>query len=508
MKLPITHKLITIIFFTLSSCVNRDRYVGPSAADLEDMPIVMSVLIDRESFYYVDNSNYPSQDPSLPIGIFDSGTGGLTVMEAILQSDAFNNITHEAGSDSLPDFASENFIYLADQANMPYGVYFAEGKSDLLVEHIIKDAIFLLSDKYYANDNTVMYSTDKKPVKTIVIACNTATAYGAHYLKALVEESAFNVKVLGVIDAGARGALEHFGKKEDGTIGVLATVGTVASDGYYNSISRLINEMEYKGDIRVFSQGGHGIAEAVDEEPDFIDRTLSAPRLTYKGPSLSGAEFRIDTGLLDIYRFDFSSNKMLCDSDDPFGCTEIQINDAENYMRYHLVSLLELIRTAPGSPPLKTIILGCTHYPYLTTQIRSILSELYDFQKDGKYLYREYMNEEVTLVDPSVNLAKELYVVLNEASLFNNQTATMGNHEFYITVPNIHNPSVVVDENRRFTYEYKYGRNAGVVQEYVKVVPFSARNISEETLTRLRKYTPSSFGAIVKFNEFSPKITH
>ena len=71
----------------------------------------------------------------------------------------------------------------------------------------------------------------------------------------------------------------------------------------------------------------------------------------------------------------------------------------------------------------------------------------------------------------------------------------------------IHNPSGVVDENRRFTYEYKYGRNAGEVQEYVKVVPFSAGNISEETLTRLRKYTPTSFREIVRFNESSPKIT-
>ncbi len=505
MRNPTLTLLLAVLLVLLHSCSNRSTSTPSLIDELESMPIVGSLLIPDYGFYSVNFRNYPDSNPSLPIGVFDSGTGGLTVLEAILQSDSYNNTNHQYGSDSIPDFERENFIYLADQANMPYGLYSTEGKSDLLVEHIIKDAIFLMSDKYYPDEDAVQYATGKQPVKTIVIACNTATAYGGLYLKALTEEIFVNLKVLGVIDAGARGALEHFGKDEGGTIGVLATVGTVASEGYYNSISRLINELEYKGDIRIFSWGGHGIAEAVDEEPDFIDRNLSSPRSAYKGPSLTDSIFRIDTSLLSVYGFDFSGNRMLCDSKDPFGCTEMQINDAENYMRYHIVSLLELIRTRPGSPPLKTLILGCTHYPYLSAEIRKILSELYEIRKNGVYLYRECMAEEVILVDPSVNLAKELYQVLTSASLLNNQPADSVAHEFYISVPNIHNPTVKVDESRRFTYEYKYGRNAGDVQEYVKVVPFSRRNISDETLKRLQKYTPASFMAIVKFNARSKK---
>ena len=50
----------------------------------------------------------------LPIGVFDSGTGGLTVLEAMLTLDAFNNVTGKPGADGKPDFDKEYFQYLAD----------------------------------------------------------------------------------------------------------------------------------------------------------------------------------------------------------------------------------------------------------------------------------------------------------------------------------------------------------------------------------------------------------
>jgi hypothetical protein len=117
------------------------------------------------------------------------------------------------------------------------------------------------------------------------------------------------------------------------------------------------------------------------------------------------------------------------------------------------------------------------------------------------------MAAEVILVDPSVNLAKELYQALTSASLLNSQPADSVAHEFYISVPNLHNPAVKTDESRRFTYEYKYGRNAGDVQEYVKDVPFSRRNISDETLSRLSEWTPASFEAITEFSNLSSKTS-
>ena len=79
----------------------------------------------------------------------------------------------------------ESFIYLADQANMPYGNYSKENKVDLLKEHIIKDTQFLLGNKYYFDSNDASVNTDKQPVKAIVVACNTATAYGKEYYRGI-----------------------------------------------------------------------------------------------------------------------------------------------------------------------------------------------------------------------------------------------------------------------------------------------------------------------------------
>ena len=67
-----------------------------------------------------------------PIGVFDSGLGGLTVLERLLDVDQVDNATGRYGPDGVPDLAHERFTYLGDQANMPYGDYAAEGKSDYL----------------------------------------------------------------------------------------------------------------------------------------------------------------------------------------------------------------------------------------------------------------------------------------------------------------------------------------------------------------------------------------
>jgi glutamate racemase len=79
-------------------------------------------------------------DPAeLPIGVFDSGTGGLAVLKAILTIDAFDNRTGQPlpSGDGQPDLAGQSFIYLADQANMPYGNYPNVGRQRFLEDLII-----------------------------------------------------------------------------------------------------------------------------------------------------------------------------------------------------------------------------------------------------------------------------------------------------------------------------------------------------------------------------------
>ncbi|MBN2206889.1 MAG: aspartate/glutamate racemase family protein [Candidatus Aminicenantes bacterium] len=496
--------LVALIAGFFLSCHGPVR-IEPPAGPAVELPLIADeILGDPDSFYYINTSDYPKNRQALPVGVFDSGTGGLTVLEAILTTDEFDNRTRRPGGDGRPDFAAERFIYLADQANMPYGIYSSEGKTSLLVEHVIKDAQFLMSDKYYPDGSALTWTTGKDPVKAVVVACNTATAYGMPYLEAFMSRSGTGLKVIGVIDAGARGALQLFQKGEAGSIGVLATVGTVASGGYEKTLKRLAAETGHEGELQVYSQGGQGIAEAIDGERDFVDKSLTAPRDSYRGPSLTAGDFQIRTSLLPAYNFRFDGNKMLCDSDDPYDCAVMQINDPGNYMRFHLVSLLETMRRTPGALPLKALVLGCTHFPYLSGTIRQALKELYDFRQEGEYRYRPLMAEEIRLVDPSLNVAVELFNHLTACGLFV-RTEAGGTSEFYISVPNTGNPDVRVDGNNRFTYDYKYGRTAGEIQQYVRAVPFSRANISDETFQRLAAGTPLTYEAIRRFHAENDK---
>lgn len=501
--------LWALLVVLASSCKNSEKKdIGTNDIDIQnERAIEKAILNDESSFYHVNFENYPEMDKSLPIGVFDSGTGGLTVLDALVNFDGHNNKNQEKGGDALPDFISEKFIYLADQANMPYGNYSSEDKTDLLVEHILKDMQFLLSNKYYRAASDTQYQKDKQPVKSIVIACNTATAYGSEFIKAFIDKTGIELKVIGVIDAGARGTLSTFEKDESGSIGVMATVGTIQSKGYENTLLKVKDELGYTGNIQIFNQGGHGIAEAVDEEPDFVNKDFKEPRDDYRGPSLDDPNFTIDKTLMDIYNFDFDHGKMLCDNQDTDDCQILQINDSENYVRYHVVSLLEKIRTSENSQPLKAIVLGCTHYPYLTEEINEVLAELYNYKKDGKYVYRDFMTEDIAIVDPAVNVAEELYVYMKEKNLFNPSGDIMDS-EFFISVPNSANPKVKIDDNGRFPYDYKYGRTENDIQEYVKMVPFSKSNISEETLDRFKKSIPETYKLIETFNKSNAKTRY
>lgn len=497
-------QLVALAALITIAC-NKDNKQKPSTQDeVENKDIVNTIIHDKESFYHINFNTYPKQNTNLPIGVFDSGTGGLTVLKAIVNYDENNNANYESGSDGEIDFNKESFIYLGDQANMPYGNYSKENKVDLLNEHIIKDAQFLMSNKYYTDASDTSVNTDKQPVKALVIACNTATAYGKEYIEEFLKKANSNLKVIGVIDAGVRGTLASLKKDEDAIVGVLATAGTVASKGYSKTLLKFKDELGYTGNIEVFSQGGIGIAEAVDEDPDYFDKNLKKPRNDYKGPSLDG-DVKIDRTLFDIYNFDFDNSKMLCDTEKSDDCSILQINDAKNYVRYHLVTLMEQIRQSKTNNKLKSIILGCTHYPYMTDEIHAILKELYHYKcRKGKYLYRDFMVENIQLIDPAVDTAKELHEYLKNEALFNPR-GDIKDSEFYISVANKDNANNVIDDQGRFPYDYKYGRNAHDIQEYVKVVPFSRDNISYDILTRFQRQIPYVYQLMQNFNQNNEK---
>ena len=134
-----------------------------------------------------------------PIGVFDSGIGGLTVVAALQRL--------------LP---AERIFYIGDTARVPYG-----GKSRRTIErYSVEIAGLLLAEQ----------------AKLIVVACNTASALAVPRLKQL-----FNLPVQGVIDPGAAAAVRS---TRNGRIGVIGTRATIASHAYEQAIHALMPDAQ------------------------------------------------------------------------------------------------------------------------------------------------------------------------------------------------------------------------------------------------------------------------
>jgi glutamate racemase len=132
---------------------------------------------------------------SAPIGVFDSGIGGLTVVREMIGQ--------------LPN---ESIIYFGDTARMPYG----PKSPDTVLRYSREITSYLLAEG----------------VKALVVACNTATA---HALPALREE--FAIPIIGVIEPGARAAVAS---TKTNRIGVIGTAGTIKSRAYEKEIKKLL----------------------------------------------------------------------------------------------------------------------------------------------------------------------------------------------------------------------------------------------------------------------------
>ncbi|MCI2121681.1 MAG: hypothetical protein LKK19_03135, partial [Bacteroidales bacterium] len=114
MKIKLLCFSLILTVFLSSGCKRTEKVVEP----VELIPVAESAIKDVTSVYYRDFSDYsPIEFSKLPVGVFDSGTGGLNVVEQILTMDSFDNITGKAVPDGIPDFAGEDLQYLDDYAN-------------------------------------------------------------------------------------------------------------------------------------------------------------------------------------------------------------------------------------------------------------------------------------------------------------------------------------------------------------------------------------------------------
>lgn len=134
-----------------------------------------------------------------PIGVFDSGVGGLTVLKELEKL--------------LPN---ENILYLGDTARVPYGIRSPE----TVIKYSIECANFLY----------------KRGIKILVVACNTSSSISLPILKERLD-----IPVLGVIEPGVKAALKATKNKK---VGVIGTEATIQSNSYTKEIKRIDSSIE------------------------------------------------------------------------------------------------------------------------------------------------------------------------------------------------------------------------------------------------------------------------
>ncbi len=410
----------------------------------------------------------PSRD--LPIGVFDSGIGGLTVLEALLTLDQVDNATLKPGADGIPDLAGERFIYLGDQANMPYGNYPAAGRTDLLRELILKDAVFLLGHRYRRAAKAAP-RFDKPAVKAIVIACNTGTAYGLEDIRAALKEWGVDLPVIGVVDAGAEAVAELL--PADGTaaaVGVLATVGTCASGAYPAAIARAAARLGKKIPA-VVQQGSVGLAGAIEGNPAFVTGDATRP-VPYQGPELNPEAAKV--GAVD-------AGQLLAGT----------LNTVQGYLRFDVASLLLGFREQqPQAAPLGFVVLGCTHFPLVGQEMAAAFRLARDFRDEsGAQPFAARVAPEVVLVNPAEHSAKALFRELSARKLRRAPRSRLAPAVagFYLTVPNPAAPGLRLGGTGALDNAYRLGRPLGqFAVEDTTAVTLTPRNLPADSRSLVR----------------------
>ena len=223
----------------------------------------------------------------------------------------------------------------------------------------------------------------KQKVKIVVIACNTATAYGLDAARELVEREGGGVRLIGVVDAGARDAVAVGLATADGrpwSIGVLATNGTVLSGVYERSIRAELVRCGVTDDVRIFSRGCPGLADAVEGDDQWAHEI------------------------------------------------------AGGYLR----ALLGEQKAKAPNAPMRAIVLGCTHFPYVRGEL-------------------ERMVPDVRFVDPAASASIACHKALAEDGLLAGGVDP-AQVDAYVSVPSKSTPAACLDGRGWFSRAYKYNR--------------------------------------------------
>ena len=365
-----------------------------------------------------------------PIGVFDSGVGGLTVLEQLLSVDDVDNRTGAEGSDGVPDLAGEAFVQLADQANLHYGSYAAAGSAAFLRELAVRDAQFLLSPGYYRDAAEEIPSGRKTPAKIVVVACNTATAYGLPGIVATLRNAASPVRVIGVVNAGCRSVFASLKAGPDTrpfAVGVMSTPGTCASGVYPKTLLAEAARVGMKAPPRVVARGCVNLADSIQ----------------------------------------------FCKP------------DAGAIVRRYFREIVEELRADGAKTPLRALVFGCTHYPLARRHFEAALAEI---RADASL--RPHVADDFTFVDPAAETARECRRTLAAEGLLARRAAPT-KVSMFVSVPSAALDPKLIGADGTLEDGCKYARKPGRDVVDTKFVPVAVGLRDRDKFRSLLELLPS-----------------
>jgi len=271
-------------------------------------------------------------------------------------------------------------------------------------------------------------------VKAIVIACNTATAYGLQDVRDAARAWGIPVQTVGVVEAGARGLADTRGGRT-GAVAVLATKATCASNAYPRAIAR---------------------AMAVP------------PSITQRGSATLAASIEGDPAVQE---------------------TPQAIIDAE------VEALVAEHAKSEERVPIDTVVLGCTHYPLVQSDIMQAFERMRQRRSaDGTRPFEKLVSEHVAVIDPARWTAEELWRSLQAANLLLHSDTKSGpdGDLFFISVANRSWPGVQLESDGGLTKQFKYGREAGNPgREDTVIIPMTMEGLPASAANLVRTRLPT-----------------
>jgi glutamate racemase len=317
---------------------------------------------------------------------------------------------------------------------MPYGNYSAETNTPFLRELILRDTLFLLGARRNAGVGDAQVFNDKPPVKAIVIACNTATAYGLEDVRRMLSELKLPHVVVGVVEAGARGVLEA---PEDGAVGIFATVGTCASGAYPRAIQTARGQAG-RAPAEISQFGSSALAGVIEGDPAFAQ-------------------------------------------------------SLETQVATDVRAMVEAHRASGAKQPLAKVVLGCTHFPLAQRDIDQALEQL---RQDSAYA--PFIAAKRTYVNPAEWTARELFRELAKGKLRRPAAPDAdAKDRFFLSVPNPAWPGVKLTAAGALEHAYKYGRRPGnLTREDTLNVPTRPGELPEVAQKLVRNRLPTTWARL------------